>query len=266
MKKTSILLIFSMLLSACSMTVNEFLGVPPTATIAPTITITNTPADTPTVTVTVPTPTYTLTPTLIGLKTKTPTPNFTPTLNLTPFNFTPMDTTQLSSATPLVLVTKESIPGFVSISTSSEVFYKNKECMPVSVKFTAQVAEPKSVAFVTLFVRFKSKLTGTSSKWTSIPMESSGAPGVFTHDLVPEEMKAVDIFDNAWVQYQLVSTDSNTTQVKTSIFAERLALLQKCVATPTVPAPITPTAAPITPMAASVTPKTASSTPTVPKP
>ena len=74
-----------------------------------------------------------------------------------------------------------------------------------------------------LFVRFKSKLTGTTSKWTSIPMEKQtmGA-GTFTHDLVPLEMKAVDSFENAWVQYQIVSTDINSKQVgKTDIFSER---------------------------------------------
>ena len=93
MKKNSILLICAMLLSACSMTVGQFFGAPPTPIPSPTFT--NTPTDKPTFTPTVPTPTYTLTPTLVGLKTKTTTPDFTPTQLL----LTPLDVTMLPSAT-----------------------------------------------------------------------------------------------------------------------------------------------------------------------
>jgi hypothetical protein len=57
--------------------------------------------------------------------------------------------------------------------------------------------------------------------------------GEYTHDLVPLEMKSLDYFENAWVQYQIVSTDSNANQVaRTDIFSERLTLLE-CVPTPT---------------------------------
>ena len=116
MKKISIFLICAVLLSACSMTVGQFLGAPPTSTAAPTIT--NTPTDKPTFTATVPTPTYTLTPTLVGLKTKTSTPDFTPT----PLLLTPLDVTELPSETPIPLVTQVPMKGFVSISTSERSF------------------------------------------------------------------------------------------------------------------------------------------------
>jgi hypothetical protein len=123
--------------------------------------------------------------------------------------------------------------GFVSVSVSDAVFYKGKECLPVSVKFTAQVADAANVAFVVLFVRFKSKQTATTSEWTSIEMQRGPIPGFFIHDLIPLEMKAVDGFENAWVQYQLVATDSNSNQLgRTDIFDERLSLLN-CVVTPT---------------------------------
>jgi hypothetical protein len=235
MKKNSILLIFAVLLSACSMTVGQFLGAPPTST--PTPTFTNTPTDMPTFTPTVPTPTFTTTPTLIGLKTKTSVPDFTPTQLI----LTPLGVTLLPSVTPISLVTQVPMPGFVSISVSDEQFYKGKECLPGSVKFTAQVADPTNTAFVLLFVRFKSKQTGTTSEWTdSIAMESIGV-GTFAHDLIPSEMKALDIFENAWVQYQLVATDSNSNKIgKTEIFSERLTLLE-CVITPTPTVTITPT-------------------------
>jgi len=235
MKKISILLIYAVLLSACSMT--EFLGLSPAPTTAPTFTMTNVPTDAPTFTPTVPTPTFTTTPTLVGLKTKTSTPDFTPT----PLLLTPLGVTLLPSATPISLATQVPMPGFLSISVSDEQFYKGKDCLPTSVKFTVQVADPANTAFVLLFVRFKSKQTGTTSEWTdSIAMESIGV-GTFAHDLIPSEMKAVDLFENAWVQYQLVATDAHSNKLgKTDIFSEKLSLLE-CVPTPVPTASITPT-------------------------
>jgi len=89
-------------------------------------------------------------------------------------------------------------------------------------------------------VRFKSSQSGATSDWTSITMQNIGV-GTFSHDLIPSEMKAVDSFENAWVQYQLVATDVNSNKVgKTGIFDERLTLLE-CVSTPTPTASITPT-------------------------
>ena len=234
MKKNSILLICAMLLSACSMTVGQFFGAPPTPIPSPTFT--NTPTDKPTFTPTVPTPTFTLTPTLVGLKTKTITPDFTPTQML----LTPLDVTMLPSTTPILLVTQVPMEGFISINVSDEQFYKGKECLPASVKITAQVANPGIAAFVVLFVRFKSKQSGATSEWTSITMQNKGA-GTFSHDLVPLEMKADDLFENAWVQYQLVATDVKSNQVgRTDVFSERLTLLE-CVTTPTPTASTTPT-------------------------
>jgi hypothetical protein len=237
MKRVSLLLVFVTLLSACSMTLNEFLGIQSTATPVPTF-LTNTPTDAPTFTPTVPTPTFTSTPTLVGQIAKTPTPLSTPTLLV----FTPLNVTPLPTSTSIVLATQVPIPGFVSISTSSDVFYKGRKCLPTSVKITAQVADPVNTAFVLLFVRFKSKQTGTASEWTdSIAMQASGIPGIFVHDLVPTEMKATDLFENAWVQYQLVATDAHAHQLgKTDIFSERLTLLE-CVPTPVPLVSATPT-------------------------
>ena len=234
MKKISVIFVFALLLSACSTTVDQILGAPPTPTTAPTFT--NTPTDSPTFTPTAPTPTFTSTPTLIGLKAKTSTPESTSTALL----LTPLDVTLLPSATSLTLVTQVPMKGFVSITVSDEKFYKGDKCSPSSVKFTVQVADPTTAAFVVLFVRFKSKQTDATSKWTDLAMQNIGA-GTFTHDLISSEMKAVDSFENAWVQYQIVSTDSKSNQLgKTEVFSERLTLLE-CEPTPTPAASITPT-------------------------
>ena len=109
------------------------------------------------------------------------------------------------------------------------------------MKFTAQVADAPNVAFVLFFVRFKSKQSDATSEWAdSIAMQSIGV-GTYSHDLISSEMKATDIFENAWVQYQLVALDANSNKVgKTDTFSERLTLLE-CVPTPVPTASITPT-------------------------
>jgi hypothetical protein len=131
--------------------------------------------------------------------------------------------------TPSVVIT-----GFVTVFISAEEFYK-KGCEPGSVKFTAQVAKPAEAIFVVLFVRFKSKQTGNTSDWTSIGMQPLGN-GTFTHELVPDEMKGLDLYQNAWVQYQLVTTNLDANELgRTAIFSEKLTLLNcSPTATPTV--------------------------------
>jgi len=122
--------------------------------------------------------------------------------------------------------------GFVTVFTSKTEFYKAGVCQPTSVKFTAQVSNAAATAFVVLFVRFKSKQTGATSDWTSITIKTIGA-GTYVHDLVAEEMKSVDSFNDSWVQYQFVATDSKLHEIgRTDIVSESLSVLQ-CIPTPT---------------------------------
>jgi hypothetical protein len=224
MKKVLVFLLITVFLSSCSMTPEELFLIP-TSTLPPTQVPSNTPTDMPTFTPTVPTLTYTPTPTLLGFKSATPTPpeSSTPTA-FTPFNMITPDT-----LTPSVV-----IEGFVSVFTSGTEFYK-KGCEPGMVKITGQVAKPLEVNFVVLFVRFKSKLTGNTSEWTSIGMQSLGA-GTYTHDLKADEMKADNVFENAWVEYQLVATNLDAREKgRTAIFSEKLTLLECApTATPTI--------------------------------
>ncbi|HET7142856.1 MAG TPA: hypothetical protein VFI68_02445 [Anaerolineales bacterium] len=216
MKNIIPLLICSFLFTSCSV-----FNTGATATPAPTLTIT--PTTIPSATATVPTPTFTGTPTLIVIpRTNTPTSAalFTQIIQ-----------------TPLVLVTSDTltpipkIKGFVSILVSEKEFHKGKKCLPASVKFTAQVSEPARSAYVVLFVRFKSKNSGVTSEWTSLQMENKGA-GTFIYDLTATDMIGDTSFFNAWVEYQLVTTQSNTRVIgRTDIFSERLTLLE-CNPTP----------------------------------
>ena len=209
------LLMLAILLSSCAG------NAPVSAPVQESTKVPDTPSNTPVT----PTLTFTPTPPLIGFKTWTPTPTITPTQpTATQFDLPTLD---LDTPTPPV-----EMKGFVSVNVSLSEFYKKPECEPSSVKFTAQVANPTNAAFVLLSVRFKSKQTGTTSKWTSITMDKLGI-GTFTYDLIADNMIGVDLFENAWVQYQFVSTDSNSNEIgRTGVFSEKLTLLE-CLPTPT---------------------------------
>lgn len=216
MKKIYFLLIFAILLSSCSLAPAPAV---PTQTLAPTS------SPVPTATPVTPTVTFTSTPTLVGQKT----PTVTPILEVTSTQATETPIS-LTPTTPIATV---EMKGFVSVSISDQVFYRTADCPPASVKFTAQVADVKNTAFVLLLVRFKSKQTGATGEWAdSITMQSAGL-GTYTHDLIATEMKGLEYFVNAWVQYQFVATDSDAKVIgRTAIFSEQLTLLN-CEPTPT---------------------------------
>ena len=229
MKKTYIYLIYAVLTFACS--VGGF-SLNPAPTPTPIFTPTNTYTPVPTGTPITPTLTFTLTPTLAGLKSPTPTQEIsaTPVVSVTPLALITPNT-----ATPTV-----QMEGFVAVSVSEHEFYKGSQCQPVSIKFTAQVADPVNSIIVDLFVRFKSKRTGVTGEWTRITMQNIGA-GTFTHDLVPEELKGLASFQNAWVQYQFVANTSRSRELgRTAMFSEALTLLD-CNPTPTLSPTPTPT-------------------------
>lgn len=231
MKKTAIFLICSLLLSSCSLTLEQLFFLPvPTPTPMPTLT--SVPTDAPTFTPTTPTLTFTVTPTLVGETddTSTPEPSTTPLFE-----------------TPFLLITPNTptpgidMDGFLAINLSGKEFYKGDVCQPTSVRIIAQAEDPLSTFYIALFVRFKSKHTDANSDWTRILIPSKDYSGTFTHDLTPNEMKNVDFYRNAWVQYQFVAYNSQHTELgRTGIFSERLELLD-CIPTPTPTLSPTPT-------------------------
>lgn len=229
MKKTYIYLACAVLSFSCSL---EDLSLNSAGTPTPLFTSTNTYTPIPTVTPITPTLTFTLTPTLSGLKS----PTLTQEISASPVvSITPLALITPNTATPTL-----QMEGFVSVSISENEFYKGNQCEPASIKFVAQVADPVNSAIVDLFVRFKSKRTGTTGEWTRITMQTIGA-GTFTHDLVPEELKGIASFQNAWVQYQFVVNTSRSREIgRTAIISEALTLLD-CSPTPTPAVTPTPT-------------------------
>jgi hypothetical protein len=212
-------------LIACSFSIQGIPGFSATPTQppppAPTETIVFT--ETPTLTPILPTFTFTFTPTYIGADKLTPTG--TPELVAE----TPSPTG--TPAAPNPLTPTYQMDGFTAIQLSTNVIYE-KGCAPEEVQFTAQVTSPANVAFVVLFVRFKSSVTGAVSEWTSITMENRGA-GTFTHTLKAENMKGYGLYKNPTIQYQLVPTDlSRNILGRTQIF-DGLLSLRVCNGTPT---------------------------------
>jgi hypothetical protein len=215
------LLLCAVLLSACSM--GQFFpnpGASPTSTPAAD-TRTPTPSSTPIVL----TRTFTPTPTLSGQR--SPTPEIT----VTPL---PTDTAipvpQITRTTPTPTI---QMKGFVSVSVSPLQIFKSGGCLPSSAKFVAQVTDPIRTGYVQLFVRFKSRQSGNTSKWTSIPMLPVGA-GTFTYELTTDQVIGENLFRASWVQYQLVAVTSSGREIgRTGVFGEHLLALECSPETPT---------------------------------
>lgn len=215
----SLLIIFSL---ACS--VETFIPATATPTPAPTQTDTATPLPTPTPVT--PTLTFTLTPTLIS-NTATPTIETTPTVFFSP-------TVTESFLTPYTLMPPVNMKGFVYVNISLSEIFKARGCDPSVVRITAQVVNPVEVSFVLLFTRFKSLKAERTGKWTTVQMIPLGA-GTYMFDLSSLLMKDDAYFENAWIEYQAVSTNQAGTELgRTDIFKERLKMVQ-CIftATPT---------------------------------
>jgi len=131
--------------------------------------------------------------------------------------------------------------GFLAINVSNMEFYKGSDCQPSSVRITAQASDPLGTPMVVLFVRFKTKISGATSDWTRIMIPAKDYSGTFTHDLLADEIKSVDFYHNAWVQYQFVAFTRDNKEIgRTGIFSERLTLLD-CVPTPTPTPTLSPT-------------------------
>lgn len=214
----TLLLVFSL---ACSL---GTFAPQTTSTPAPTQTDTATPLPTPTPVT--PTLTFTSTPTLIS-NTAIPTVETTSTLFLTP-------TATQALSTPYTPMPPVSIEGFISITSSLTEVFKAKGCEPSVVHITAQVVNPTEVSFVLLFSRFKSIKAERTGKWTTVQMVPLGA-GTYIFDLSSSLMKDDAYFENAWIEYQVVSTNQAGTELgRTDIFKERLKMVQ-CIftATPT---------------------------------
>lgn len=217
MKKIYILFLSIFVTFACVLT-------PATATPIPAPTNTETFTPQLTSTPVTPTLTFTLTPTLIGgVRTPTLTPEITETPTIS--SVTPLALIPLNTATEIF-----NMKGFVFVNVSTTEFYKGRTCEPSFVKITAQAGLPDT-AFVLLFVRFKSLQAERASRWTKFDMQTIGA-GTYIHDVYSDEMLEDAYFQNAWLEYQIVATNTTGKEIgRTDIFKEKVKM-STCVPTP----------------------------------
>ena len=211
MKIRALFFLFPILIMACGISNLPSLA-PATLTSAPTLP----PPPTNTATV-APPPTHTSTPTLIGVLSST-----TPFESPTPFgaisSYTP--TSEASSeftSTPSILQGT----GFDSIDLSTSEFDWGS-CDTNTVTISAQVTDPSKVSVVVLFIRFTAQSSGKSTGWDSGTSMDSQGNGKFSVTLDGSNM---GVYYDAWVEYQLVGTDSNSQNVARSpVFPSSLSL------------------------------------------
>jgi hypothetical protein len=159
---------------------------------------------------TVPFPTQTLPPTTTPTATVTPTqppPTFTPI----PTTLTPTATIVPATSTPpgqptATVTTSGSV--FDSVTLSGNLITWGQNCPASSVTITAHATSGLDIADVLLFVRLQSQSTGVTTRWSDgVSMHTDGA-GTFTYRLLARGIPYSQDFQLAWVQYQLVATNS----------------------------------------------------------
>jgi CSLREA domain-containing protein len=126
--------------------------------------------------------------------TPTLTPSFTPSLTLPP-KVQPFFTVKLST---------------------DQAYYRGRGCGGTSVRFDVGVPVKEKVAGIWLFVRLRNKDGEGVTAWgDALVMKPSGL-GLYTYELLTEDIAGFSQWENAWIQYQLVAYDKNFTRVATS--------------------------------------------------
>ena len=222
MKRLLLLSLEAAVLAGCTFSVPDGLLAPWDAIASPRpvtrapASATPRPSATPTITPTLPTSTFTPTPTVLG---GLPTISISETPTLTP--------TLIQLVLGGILTRTSAVDGFVSIILSDAQLYWGDCEGPHEAIVTAQVSVPASVNDVTLFVRLKYKTLDVYSDWDAGSTMVDHLNGTYTHLIEAESIKNYSNFTDAWIQFQLVSTDASLKIVdRTPVFGEHLALNQ----------------------------------------
>lgn len=190
--------ILGLLILACSST--DLIPAVPTPVLTlplPTETLSIVSTPTQAITPTQPTPTLTSLPTIIET---------TPTLTGTPATATTVQAT--STPQTQITVTPEG-PVFDKVTSSGNQLIWGQFCPANSITFTAHAVSGFDITSVLLFTRLQSKTTGVTTRWSNgISMHTDGA-GTFTYALSVKGIPYYQDFQSAaWIQYQLVATNS----------------------------------------------------------
>ncbi len=122
--------------------------------------------------------------------TPTPTPAFTPTQALAPF--------------------------FKVAVKPNHIYYRGTNCGDKQAQFQVQVADPKKVAGVWLFVRLKDKNGEATTGWSEALVMTPQGSGWYSYQLLSESIPDFTKFPDALIQYQFVAYDKSFGRIATS--------------------------------------------------
>ncbi len=200
-KRYAEVMLFALLFSACSSipSLSAFLPQPSaTNTSSPTVTLvpgeTRLPSETPTITNT-PTPVFTRTPFASRTATQRPTITF-PAPNL-------------SVLTP-------GSPIFSIVQISGGLIQWGRCGGPDAINFTVRVNKVPRLYYVLLFMRMQDKYTSLGTEWGGGAI-MSGNKGVYTYTVSVDNISRYQDFDDAWLQYQIVASDSYLNHLGSSL-------------------------------------------------
>lgn len=220
MKKAIFLSLLALSLLACSTADLVMLLVTPTVSPSLPPPPTETPTNTPTITMTQPTPTFTYTPTMIGLK-----PTATATVTGTPPATDTPETTPTSEAN---IITFPESTGFLSALVSEPVIYYGKCSLPKEARIGVRVRDTGRVKFVAFFMRLRSKSSGNATGWDIGTVMQPVSDGLYTLTLDADDLhrpEPYSYYKDAWVEFQLVATNSYGREVaRTAKVTEQLSL------------------------------------------
>ena len=204
MRKTVLIFILGLTLSACSISdITSLLPGTPTPlppTAIPTETVYVTSTSTPTITPTQPTPTFTTTPTLL-YSGPTALPSDTPLPTSTLWT-AGQGITSVNALTP-------SVSGFSSYSMSGNILHWGV-CPPNKIQVIARPSDIVRTHYVLLFLQLQDReYPYAAFHWGSGAIMDSDGKGTFTYTLTAENIPGYKAVSQAWVQYQFVALDKN---------------------------------------------------------
>lgn len=227
MKNLPSILVLSLLLSSCASLsdVTKLIWTPTPVPIAatPTATPSITPAPTRNLFATSTSTPLTFTPTVTQLGAE----NFTPTGTATDFPIpyiTPGLPPGAASDTYFTPVTT----GFLAVLLSNnQMFWNNGPCEPREIKVSAFVEDTATTDQVLLFTRLREKKdTLLVTDWNSGAIMVKGDNGSYNYTIHTWNLDQYYWFTNAWLEYQLVSTDKDfNVLARTPVYDHNLSLV-----------------------------------------
>ena len=219
-------------LSACSL--DEFVSLIITPTVpAPTPSLTETPTievtltSTPTMTIV---PTFTLTPTLVGGNSS----NIDPDEEIP--EFTPQPLPTLYVVPTITSVPRTSYFGgqgsrIVSMTLSNDILFWGYCDTSPYIDFDVRLSNSSRVKYVLLLMRLVDKGGHQIIGWGGGAIMEKESPTYYTYRVRPKNISHYDEFKNAWIEYQVVVSNSRLQSLgRTPVFNKALTL-KKCQAT-----------------------------------